>query len=147
MILVLKKEFFNIFKKNINSSEIENLGAKFYNFIKNFKQKEFYINSIAIPTNIKNLIGYFLHGLKLKSYIFDKYKTKKNKNNFSINVFGKNIPSPKDQNKFKAIEEGTFYTRDLVSEPGNVLHPDEYAKRLKSLSKFGLKITIYDEKN
>ena len=44
------------------------------------------------------------------------------------------------------MEEGTFYTRDLVSEPGNVLHPDEYAKRLKSLSKFGLKITVYDEK-
>ena len=37
----------------------------------------------------------------------------------------------KDQLNFKAIEEGTFYARDLVSEPGNVLHPDEYAKRLK----------------
>ena len=34
----------------------------------------------------------------------------------------------------------------LVSEPGNILHPDEYAKRLKSLKKNGLKINIYDEK-
>ena len=48
--------------------------------------------------------------------------------------------------KFKAIEDGTFYTRDLVSEPGNILHPDEYAKRLKSLTKFGLKVNVYDEK-
>jgi len=142
-----KKKFFLIsLKKNINSSEIENLGGKFFNYVKDFKQKEFHINSKAIPTNIKNLIGYFLHGLKLKSYVFDKYKTKKNKNYISINVFEKNIPSNKDQNKFRAIEEGTFYTRDLVSEPGNVLHPDEYAKRLKSLSKFGLKINVYDEK-
>ena len=27
-----------------------------------------------------------------------------------------------------------------------MLHPDEYAKRIKSLSKFGLKIKIYNEK-
>ena len=33
-----------------------------------------------------------------------------------------------DQIKFRSIEEGAFYTRDLVSEPGNILHPDEYAK-------------------
>ena len=44
------------------------------------------------------------------------------------------------------MEEGTFYARDLVSEPGNVLHPDEYAKRISSLRKHGLKINVYDEK-
>ena len=40
----------------------------------------------------------------------------------------KNKPSAQNQIKFKALEEGTFYARDLVSEPGNILHPDEYAK-------------------
>ena len=50
------------------------------------------------------------------------------------------------QLRFKALEEGTFYARDLVSEPGNILHPDEYAKRLISLRKFGLKVNVYDEK-
>ena len=58
----------------------------------------------------------------------------------------KNKPSIKSQLKFKALEEGTFYTRDLVSEPGNILHPDEYVKRLRTLKKYGLKINIYDEK-
>ena len=77
--------------------------------------------------------------------MFEKYKTKKNKENILIEVSGKNIPNRKDQLKFKAIEEGTFLTRDLVSEPGNILHPDEYAKRLKLLKKDGLKITIYDQ--
>ena len=65
----------------------------------------------------------------------------------SINVLGnKNKPSIQNQLKFKALEEGTFYARDLVSEPGNILHPDEYAKRIKHLQKDGLKINIYDEK-
>ena len=44
------------------------------------------------------------------------------------------------------MEEGTFYARDLVSEPGNILHPDEYAKRLNSLKKLGIKINILDKK-
>ena len=42
----------------------------------------------------------------------------------------------KHQLKFKALEEGTFYARDLVSEPGNVLHPDEYAKRISFKKKW-----------
>ena len=66
---------------------------------------------------------------------------------YLLNILGnKNKPSSQSQLKFKALEEGTFYARDLVSEPGNVLHPDEYAKRLKSLKKDGLKITVYDQK-
>ena len=55
----------------------------------------------------------------------------------SLFVTGKNLPLLKDQKKLKAIEEGTFYTRDLVSEPGNILHPDEYARRIVKLKKFG----------
>ena len=133
-------------KKDISSTDVETLGANFYDLFKNFKQNEYCLNSDSLSSNTKNLIGYFLHGLKLKSYKFEKYKTKKNKKIISIIVIGKNKPTIKDQNKYKAIEEGTFYTRDLVSEPGNVLHPDEYAKRLNLLKKDGLKINIYDEK-
>ena len=133
-------------KKNILTKELENLGAEFFNSLNDLKQKDFKIYTDAMPVKINNLIGYFLHGFKLKSYTFEKYKTKKNKKNISINVIGKNIPSFKDQIKFKAIEEGTFYTRDLVSEPGNILHPDEYSKRLGLLKKIGLKVTIYNEK-
>jgi leucyl aminopeptidase len=88
-----------------------------------------------------------LHGIKLKSYEFNIYKSKRDKKFVSINVIGnKNKISKNDQLKFKALEEGTFFARDLVSEPGNILHPDEYAKRINSLKKFGLKINIYDEK-
>ena len=133
-------------KKNSKSSDVENLGANFVDLLKNFKQNEYNLNTDFVSNNLKNLVGYFLHGLKLKSYKFEKYKTKKNKKKIFIFVTGKHKPSLKDQIKFKAIEDGTFYTRDLVSEPGNILHPDEYANRLKSLSKDGLKINIFDEK-
>ena len=88
-----------------------------------------------------------MHGIKLKSYEFNIYKSKKNKKVVNINVIGdRNKISAQDRLRFKALEEGTFFARDLVSEPGNILHPDEYAKRINSLKKFGLKINIYDEK-
>ena len=48
--------------------------------------------------------------------------------------------------KFKAIEEGTFYARDLVSEPGNILHPDEYVKRIKLFKKRWFKNKCFDKK-
>ena len=47
--------------------------------------------------------------------------------------------------RFSSLIEGTNLTKDLVSEPGNILHPDEYARRIKQLSKFGLKVVVYDE--
>ncbi len=134
-------------KPNLKSFEIENLGAELYGRIDTNKSNEYFINSESINIKFPNFISHFLHGLKLKSYQFNKYKTKKNFKITKINVIGKtNKPSIQSRLKFKAIEEGTFYTRDLVSEPGNVLHPDEYAKRLKTLKKFGLKINVYDTK-
>ena len=133
-------------KKDLTDSDAENLGATCYVILNDLKETQYIVNSDTIPNGLKNILGYFLHGIKLKSYKFEKYKSKKDKGDISINVVGKNIPNNKDQLKFSSIEKGTFYTRDLVSEPGNILHPDEYAKRIKTLSKFGLKIKIYNDK-
>ena len=132
--------------KTLTNSEVENLGADCYKIIKKLKKSNFFIDSNTAIKRSKNFVGHFLHGIKLKSYLFEKYKSEKTNKNIIINIFGKNIPSKNDQVKFNAIEEGAFYARDLVSEPGNVLHPDEYAKRINSLKKFGLKINVYDEK-
>ena len=65
-------------KTNLKNSEIENLGAKFYGTIEKEKNSEYFINSETIISKQKNFICYFLHGVKLKSYEFLKYKTKKN---------------------------------------------------------------------
>jgi leucyl aminopeptidase len=143
-----KKTIFLVsIKKDLKTSDIESLGAKFHNYINYDKKNNYLVNSDTINSNIKNLVGYFLHGLKLKSYEFNIYKSKKEKRPIIINVIGSNNKiSTQKQLRFKALEEGIFFARDLVSEPGNILHPDEYAKRLSSLKKYGLKINIYDVK-
>ena len=134
-------------KKNLENSKIENLGAELYGRINYGKRTEYIIVSDSIIDKNKNFLGYFLHGLKLKSYEFNKYKTKKVSRLITLTVSGnRNIPTAFDRLRFKALEDGTFFTRDLVSEPGNILHPDEYAKRIKTLKKYNLKINIYDIK-
>ncbi len=134
-------------KNNLKISDVEKLGAKFHSYINYEKRNNYTVLSDTLNSKIENFIGHFLHGLKLKSYEFNIYKSKNKKKLVSINVVGnKNKINKQNQLRFKALEEGAFYTRDLVSEPGNVLHPDEYAKRLNSLRKNGLKVKIYDKK-
>ena len=65
------------FKKTIKNSEAVNLGAKFYDIHKDYKNRTYNLISDTLFFKSNNLVGYFLHGLKLKSYKFDKYKTKK----------------------------------------------------------------------
>jgi len=132
----------------------EEKGGIFYSYLKNFKsikKIDIYIDSLDFEKGeIINFSSEFIFGFDLKSYTFDIYKTSDKKNS-KTNVFCKIISSHKEkiQKKYKyndAIKSGVFLTRDLVSEPGNILHPDEYAKRLVKLKKYGLKVTVYDEK-
>ena len=55
-------------KKDIKTSDVENLGAKFYAHINYDKKNDYFVNSENINSKIKNFVGYFLHGLRLKSY-------------------------------------------------------------------------------
>src|SRR6056300_1319373 len=84
-----KKTIFLVsIKKDLKTSDVENLGAKFHGFINYDKKKDYYVNSDTINSKVKNFLGYFLHGIKLKSYEFNIYKSKKNKKLISINVIG-----------------------------------------------------------
>ena len=136
-------------KKNQTPTENEKKGANFYNFIKSnlitnltFLDKNIY----EIQAKNKSFIDEFLHGLQIKSYEFDKYKTKKEIIDINIVIsFTKKIPSTNKNNRFFSLLEGTNFTKDLVSEPGNILHPDEYARRILKLKKIGLKIKVYNK--
>ncbi len=132
----------------ISSQKAESLGAKFFDHLKSQEIKNIQI----LGSNIKNIkdkikLNEFLHGAELKSYSFDLYKTKKKNNDTNFYILkNKNSIDKKLKQKLDSILSGVNFTKDLVSEPGNILHPDEYSKRLLKLKKIGLKVTIYDEK-
>ena len=85
-------------KKDLKSSDVENLGAEFYGRINSKKNTTYHINTDTIIGKDDSFIGHFLHGLRLKSYEFNKYKSKKTTRVISIHIFGnKNKLSSKNQ--------------------------------------------------
>jgi len=144
IIIVKINEDISLSKNN------EKLGAKFYEYI---NSNSIYKSSL-IDSNIsfflqKNsgFIDEFISGIFIKSYNFEKYKTKKNLKSFFINLSGKiKINFFKKNNRLKSIIDGLNLTKDLVSEPGNILHPDEYVNRIRKLRSLGLKVTVFDKR-
>ena len=64
--------------------DFEKLGSKLYIFLKNNKVENSFINENSnFLTSIQ--LEKILHGLQLKSYNFDIYKTDKKKEDFNIN--------------------------------------------------------------
>lgn len=89
------------------------------------------------------------HGARMKTYRFDKYRTKEEKEQKpALTKITINTSSTKAKSAFakhEKIGDGVFLTRDLVSEPANILYPDSFAKRCKALTKLGLKVTVLGE--
>ena len=89
--------------------------------------------------------------MNLKSYKFDKYKNKSKEKHFI-----ETLKIIDFQNKFNNTDKieitsgkrvkGIFLTRDLVSEPANVLYPSKFVDICKILKKTGVSIEVLDEK-
>ncbi len=93
-------------------------------------------------------IGY---GVLLRSYSFDQYKTKwKPEHKPSLTKVVVVTPNPTAARRryrpLQQITSGVFLTRDLVSEPANVLYPVEFARRTQDLRRLGVKVNILNEK-
>lgn len=89
-------------------------------------------------------------GLKLRSYRFDKYRTREpeSKKPTLTSVSIHTEDSSEAEALFEqssAVIGGVFLTRDLVSEPANVLHPESFADEIAKLSVEGLEIEILGE--
>jgi leucyl aminopeptidase len=110
---------------------------------------------IDVPKNAKvkkaELAAHLAFGARLKSYAFDKYRTK------NLDEFEKKLKTvrflssdPAAAKKayagLDAVADGIFLARDLVNEPPNILYPEEFARRAKAaLTKLGVKVEVLGE--
>jgi leucyl aminopeptidase len=89
-------------------------------------------------------------GLRLRTYSFDLYKTKKKDETPQLKqvsvLTSAAAAARKSFQAFDAVADGVHLARDLVNEPANTLYPEEFAKRTKELEKLGLKVEILDPK-
>ncbi len=90
-------------------------------------------------------------GIKLRTYSFDKYKTKKKDDEEAPKVrrFVIATANPSAAERAwvagSAVAEGVAFARDLVNEPANALGPVEFADQLKGLSKLGVDVKVLGE--
>jgi len=92
-------------------------------------------------------------GILLRTYVFDKYKTRKDDNGgrkdkevkFTIQCADPNA-AKKAFAEAAAVADGVNLARDLVNEPANVLGPVEFAAKAKELEALGVKVDILTEK-
>ncbi len=93
----------------------------------------------------------FALGLTLRAYAFERYKTKRKegeekrgKQRLTLGVADV-AASRKAWGRREAVHGGIVLARDLVNEPPNVLHPEEFARRAASLKKLGVSVQVLDE--
>jgi leucyl aminopeptidase len=86
-------------------------------------------------------------GAALRAYRFTRYRTREKPEDkpklTALTVLVDDVPAAEAAwAPLKAIAHGVFTTRDLVTEPPNVLTPAEFARRIQSLADLGLEIEI-----
>ena len=140
--------------KEFGELEQQALGGDVYGKLKNSGSAE---ATVIVDAGAKDLTAAAANvalGARLASYRFDKYLTKQNNGNddgkptlkaMNIGVSGA-AAAKKAYGPMDKIADGVFFTRDLVSEPGNVIYPESLAEQCKELAKLGVKVEILDEK-
>lgn len=141
--------------KKHTSLTLEKIGAKLFACLNNLREKKAIIDLSDIP-GVKNLpvaecIAYIASGALIRSWRFDKYKTKREKDEIPVLselvfVTSNAKESQKMFDKLSAIAGGNHFTRLVVSEPPNVVYPEVMAKYAKELKKIGVKVQILGEK-
>ncbi len=89
-------------------------------------------------------------GATLAAYRFDRYRTtEKPEAKPSLQTVQIHTDDVKVADAafapLKALGEAIYFSRDLVSEPPNVLYPAEFARRVKALESLGLTVEILNE--
>jgi leucyl aminopeptidase len=86
-------------------------------------------------------------GARLRGYRFDRYRTTEKPADkpklAKLTVLAADMAKARAAFvPLKAVADGVFLTRDLVSEPPNVLNPAEMAKRCEALRALGVKVEV-----
>ena len=90
-------------------------------------------------------------GARLRSYRFDKYRTREKpeqKPTLKRLTFALDDPASakKASDPLERIAAGVVLTRDLVSEPANIIYPESLAERAKKLADLGVEVEVLGEK-
>lgn len=132
--------------ENLEGNGIVDLGGKIYSSIISWPAQTVSVHLSDVDT------ASVAFGSLLRSWHFEKYKTKKKNENVAALetlTFITSYPDKALENyrTFESIAEGVFLTRLTASEPPNVLNPESMVDVAKELKHLGVGIDVLDEKH
>ncbi|WP_417270532.1 leucyl aminopeptidase [Celeribacter sp.] len=101
--------------------------------------------ALILSTNSKRG-GDIALGALLKAYKFTDHTSEGPASSVPTVTLAVTKPEDVDAASVTALAEGVFFTRDLVTEPANVLTTTEFAARLEALTALGVEVEVLDEK-
>lgn len=100
----------------------------------------------ALPT--ARAAAHLALGARLRGWRFDKYRTTM-KEKAKPTLAALDVLGAEGAEAFfapmAAVAEGNERTRDLVSEPANILYPESFVARAKDMKSLGIELTVLDE--
>ncbi len=139
-----------IHQKSPQETAIDALQARIIGASLTQKTKKLERESINLLSDLDaETLNHIACGAILNHYEFTKYLTKKEDKTTlkEIIITGKNAKQAEQLfiNHYRAIMQGVALTRDLVSEPANILYPETFADICLALGKDRLDVTVLDE--
>jgi leucyl aminopeptidase len=90
------------------------------------------------------------YGATLRNWRIDKYRTKLAETSkpsvTGLTVVGAPAEAEALWPTYAAIADGVALTKELVSEPANIIYPESFVERCRHLADLGVEITVLDDK-
>ena len=138
--------------KDITEQTVEEAGGAIYDALSNDPRTTIVLDDLK-GANVApgDAAAALASGVVLKSYRFDKYRTTEKPAQKpklkTVSVATSAAAAARTAHKDRdAINAGVFLTRNLVSEPANVLTPKAFAAIAKGLAGGGLKVKVLHRK-
>lgn len=138
--------------KKLSVQDAEELGGTAVAQANSVRAKDVTMMAEVAGSGLKDaeLAARIASGATLAEWRFDKYFTTKPADEkprlAKANVASKDASgAKKEYATLKAIADGVHFTRDLVTEPANVIYPKTLADECKKLEKLGVKVTVLNE--
>lgn len=133
-------------KQEIDQYSLMSFGGKVVNLLNNYKIDQAHI---ILDNYGQSTAEYIAYGALLRNYKFDKYKTKNEETKKNIEALNIYTESNDTEEKFKILKQiasGVFLTRNLVSEPPNVIYPESFVTTCEqAFNNSGITIEILHE--
>ncbi|MBR1480029.1 MAG: leucyl aminopeptidase [Alphaproteobacteria bacterium] len=128
----------------LDRKSIEKLGGYIFDAVKSRDAQVHIYNGIEASEKLS--AAYLASGMLLKSWHFDKYKNEKKPEkikdiNCKTNYTDENAT---EFERLDMVRSGVFSVRSMVTEPANVMTPDQMLVEAKAFERLGVKVSDLD---